>query len=245
MKNFISITGSAYILLVCSVAQTLAMPVGNSMDSINYRYHASDLSQWSAGVYLSPRERNISHDLIQDYTLLSEDTITLYLAYDYKRWVSLYCSVAGGESSTDGWESEGIYDIGAGLRLGLLDHDIMDPWLIEDRIRLTGYLQQTITGTKLAGKDVQWIETYASLVLNIINEVTGNKSYLPHAIGVFIGPVFSDIQSRGLSNMSVNEQRQFGYTAGIEIFYTERVSFELGLENFGPSATKAGIHVRF
>ena len=82
-------------------------------------------------------------------------------------------------------------------------------------------------------------EVTASLTLGLINDIQGNVLYMPNAIGIFAGVVYSDYVSG-----DVVEESLAGYTAGFEIYYSEKLTFELRMESFDEMKFFGGIHLR-
>lgn len=244
MKKAILLVSISLLTLTGSFAPVLAVPIGTMNHSAVFRYPAADLDRWCAGIYARSRERNITHNRVIGLEAIKTSKTQIYVGYDFNYWFTTYILAAGGEVSST-ISAGSAFDIGWGFRFQLLDHELRDPWLAEDRIRITAAIQQTYSGAELRGQDEQWMETYANLILSIVNDIDGNKLFLPDAISFFAGPIFSDIESRGFSSRDVDEYRMFGFTAGIEIFLSDRVSLEIEAENLGFSTVSYGIHVQF
>ena len=83
-------------------------------------------------------------------------------------------------------------------------------------------------------------ELFASATLSLVNDIYGDKYYLPFSIGVYVGPCYSVIET---SSTSIEDD--FGYVAGLEVFYTKRISFFATANQFGSNSSSAtvGVHL--
>lgn len=217
-----------------------AVPIGDSNLGRKYLVTAEDLGNWCCGLYSSSRDRDVQSG---GKTLpMKSHTMAGYVGYSYKPWFITYV-VIGNSKTKIGFSghpnSESEY--GFGMLFNILDHDILDPTLFEDRIRINAGWQYSASKTQWgAGNKTKWRELSASLTVSIVNDIVGDKRYYPMSIALFAGPIYSDIMSS-----SIDEKEKFGFTAGLEVFYTQRVSFYCGIENFGDDAFMGGVNVRF
>jgi len=175
--------------------------------------------------------------------MMKSSRYAAYVGYDMVRWLTTYAVFGQSKTRLDDFEygsSKALY--GLGIRFNLLEQEILDPTLFEDTIRVHGSVQYVATGGEFLREEMNWRELDAALILSIVNEVEGNKDYLPFAIAVFVGPLYSNITS----NDDLQEEGDtLGIIGGLEVFYTQRVSFDVGVESFDATGYFGGINVRF
>ena len=137
-------------------------------------------------------------------------------------------------------EGDAEFEYGAGLRLNILDHEIPDPTLFENRLRITAGAQYTWTQADQDLYPWKWEELVADLTVSIVNDIEGNALYLPNSIALYVGPVLSIIRSD-----TIKADDKFGYSAGVEVYFTECVSFDLGIQKLDDTGYVGGLHIRF
>jgi len=243
MKTLIR-NGSAAIFAVILCGTAHALPRGYATTGEKYLENSTDLSRWSFGIYADLRERDVDVEtpisgVFQKYRMKSDEYMG-YLGYDALRWLTVYATAGGGEVELKTAGDSSSSQAGVGLKINLVDHEIMDPTLLEDRIRLNAAVQYsffTVDAWPAEDADVQ--ELSASLTLSLVNDIVGNKLFLPNGIGIFGGGLYSD-----LLGGDVDEDSKFGYTAGVEVFYTDRVTLEFSIQGFDDITYCGGIHLR-
>jgi hypothetical protein len=179
--------------------------------------------------------------VMKDYnrfeTLMEAEKITGVIGADVFRWITVY-GIAGGSKTgfNDGpATSKGEY--GAGIRLNLLDHEIIDPLLSEDRIRINASIQQTRVKSAFAGDEIKWKDTTAQLLLSLVNDLDGDPQFYPESMALYAGMVYSHLVG------AIEEEKSSWFVVGLEIFYTKRISFGLGMD-IGEDANN-GVHASF
>lgn len=199
-----------------------------------------DASAWSAGVLAITRAREIelnsqSHDL-------ETSSIFAYLGYDVLPWLTFFGAAGTTESElTDSmWDDDSHAEFMVGINANLIDQSILDPLLTENRLGLHASAYATRASAEWGPTEADWTELNIEATISIINDVTGNKLFWPEAISIFAGPVYSEIYS---SDFDVEDN--FGFTAGMAMYFTERLSINAGIDNFEDSSFFAGMHVRF
>ena len=222
-----------------------AVPVSNSNGARDYLVNDSSLNRWSVGIYGGERERNIRTDPHNIPYSIETRTFMAYLGFNLTRWLMVYGTI--GETETElkntPFTDDAGYELayGAGVHVHLLDHEIPDPTLLENKLRLVAGLQYVFNQTDQPIADWEWEEYMAYLTVSLVNDIAGNKLFLPNSVAIYAGPAYSDIRSDDIDQTS----DEFGYTAGLEIFYTESVSFDIGIQDFGTTGLTGGLHVRF
>ncbi len=201
-----------------------------------------DASAWSIGVFAADRNREVEHNRMKyDFETSS---ILAYLGYDVLPWLTAFGAAGTTESKFAGnaWadKDDSQAEFMIGLNANLIDQSILDPLLMEDRIGVHASAYISRGSGDWGSGDTDWTEFNIQATASIINDVRGNKIFWPEAISIFGGPVYSEIHS---SEFDV--ENNFGFTAGMEIYFTERVSINAGLDNYDDSSFFAGLHVRF
>lgn len=229
----------AVFLLVGNFTCLFAVPIGNSNEGREYLMAAQDVGQWSCGLYSMTQKRDVTSNGLQ-YHMKSRKVIA-YVGYDFKCWFTTY-AIAGQSGAQIGGTgyADAETELGVGMHFNILDLEVLDPTLFEDKVRVNGGWQYSVTETEWAGRQTNLRELSASLMLSIVNDIEGNKLFLPNSIALFAGPIYSDIHSS-----SLDEKNKFGFAAGIEVFLSEKISLKWAIERFDAAGYSAGINVRF
>ncbi len=242
----------AYTLFCCGAAvlisgifsQISAVPMGGSNRGLEHGVGTMDPKKWSLGVYATSRERDING---QGFFNIKQRKTLAYLGYDWSlygwsRWFTTYLCVGSSETRVGRQFSDSDSEYGVGINLNLLDQEINDPTLFEDRLRLRGGCQLTRSSVNGPQHRVgDWDEIFGHLTLSIVNDLEGSKLYLPNSIALYGGPIYSWIGN----SSSFSNEGMFGYTAGMEIYYTESISLDVGIEAMDYTDITAGLHIRF
>ncbi len=249
-KHTITFTCLLFALLVSLLPSVTAGPISGSNENYDYLLGGNDLSKFSIGVYSKKRVVRIGAEPgFTEYDMTMKKT-SAYLGYDVLRWATIYA--AGGVVDTR--FDTGAYapypqnyngaevELGAGVQLNLIDHDIADPSLIEDRIRVNANLEYTScksTWEYATLATVEWEELYVSLTVSIVNQIHGHRQYWPNSIAFFAGPIYSHIESSSLEH-----DGDGGFMAGMSIVYSENVTFDFGFERLESEGYVAGVNIR-
>lgn len=237
--TFIACFGVTLLMMIPGVpTPSHALPVGEGNFAGEYVLSDQDLSKWSIGLYYLDREREM--DVAFRKATMQTEKVMAYIGYDVLFGVMPYITVGSIETTFKNLSlTDSHVEAGLGLHINFLDHEIPDPTLLEDRIKISGSLQYTKSGVTWAGKELDWDEIYGTCIISIVNDINGLKTYWFEGIGVYFGAVYSELLSS-----SVDNAKTFGTTAGVNLFYSERVLFEFGIENIDSTAMQAGIHIR-
>lgn len=207
-----------------------------------YMATAQDLRNWSVGIYTERTDREIEFRKI-DYRLSTEE-IMMILGYDLADWLGFYA--IGGNMKTEVGKDSGFGDSkakwGVGLNANLLHHDIMDAMLYEDRIFINATIQYAWMETERFRADVEWEEISGSLTASVVNDIEGNKLYLPKSIALFGGLAYSN-----LDGDDIDEKDTVGLTGGMEVFFSEKVILYTSVTRFDASdkSFTVGLTARF
>jgi len=218
-----------------------AGPRGGSNRGRDYVVGSQALDPWSAGAYFHSRERQVRVGRFDPLMKLNEYMV--YAGYDVRPFWTVYASI--GESKTkferyDYDDSELVY--GLGTQLNLFDHEIEDPFILEDRLRINAGGDYTVRETEWIGGNLEWQELTGYLTLSIVNDVEADKRYYPDSIAVFGGPMYSDILGDDIKDSS---GERFGYVVGFEVFATKRLSLHALMEAFEDNGYSVGINLCF
>ena len=236
---------NVYIFLIAGAClagmslQVQAGPRAASSNNENYLVTERDLSGWSVGIYGSQRERDVKLKNSGARTSLDESRVLAYAGYRLFSWVTVY--LYAGQRSTDlGSSSDSGTAMGGSLEFNLLSQLILDPTLEEDRIRIHSSVAYTSSGAESGATPYDYTELEADLTFSIVNEVSGHKGYLPQAIGLTAGILGSvlngDLEENGES---------IGYMAGLDVLYTEHITFTFGIDSLDSTGVFAGANLTF
>lgn len=235
-KALWTVMGGLALGILCSIGNSVAAPIGHSNEGIDYIVGSADLKYWWTGVYLDTQKRDVSSGA-STYRLQKDSTMG-YLGYSYADWWLIYGLYGKNKYDVNGW-SDSEWSYGAGMRFHLLDHIVKDPTLMEDKLRLNMIIQYTRSHLNdWYGKDYKFDEYYGSIILSVVNDLEGNKLFLPDSLSIFAGPVWSDIKSGAFE-----EKDQMGYVVGMEFYYSTCVSFDIRAQYFDTSAFMGGLNI--
>jgi opacity protein-like surface antigen len=231
-------------MLACGLAtfvnsQASAVPIGASNESRDYIFSSGFPHFLKCGVFADETKRQVSLDDFE-YTMDSR-RMMVYAGADLLPWLSLYGAVGGADAELGDFETGDkafAYEVGA--QLSVLDHEILNPTLFEDRFRIYANGSFAQTSSDLYGDSTDWSEMSVSLIASIVNDLDGNKFFYPNSIGLYAGPVLSDIQGS-----DINEETLLGWVVGLQVFLTESVSLDAGIRQFEHTGFSGGVHLQF
>lgn len=243
MKKRFLIACLSVVVILSNISQLIAAPVGRSNSGRDYLAGTQDLSAWSCGLYFTSIDREVKLFDTFNNVSMKQDKILGYIGYDIVPWFTAY--LVGGSSKNRigaGNAVDSDSEFGLGVMFNIFDTEIEDPTLLEDRLRLNANVQYTKgSGTYVDGiTGIDWYELSGSLTLSVVNDLTGDKFFVPNSIAFFIGPAFSLLTSG-----EIEAEKNAGMTAGLDIFLNEKVSIELAYTKFEKSTYSAGVNVRF
>jgi len=233
--------------VLCSLLPAIsgAVPVGTSNSEMDYTVSAQSFHNWSWGIFSEGREREADVPGA-DGVVMTYGRFMGYLGYDVLPGFTFYVAAGAGSTDLDDQGAKSSFEYGAGLNLNLLDHQVLDPTLLEDRLRINGNVQVTFGSSDwerdaASSETLEWQEVSASLVLAVVNDCAGDKFFNPFSISLFAGPMYSEYFGGDLDVDDV-----FGVTAGMEIFYGLNMTLSAGIEAFKDNVGYvAGLHFRF
>jgi hypothetical protein len=212
-----------------------AIPAGNGNHAGDYIFSDDDLSSWMVGAMYQERERHI--DTLNQRKTFKTTRSYGYLAYQWRYGIMPYGLIGTSESRLE-FNRDTELESGLGLHLNLFDHEVPDPTLMEDKLRINATAQYTKSRMNTSyGRSISWQELYGSLILSVVNDLEGNKFFNLDSIAFFAGITYSDIISSG-----IDEHKKGGFIYGINFFVTENICLEVGFENIDKSAIFFGMH---
>lgn len=234
-KDILCLAG--VVLLLSGLAprsESSAVPTARSNLGREYLISTDELRPWSCGLYTTSYDRNVNSLRMRSSKYMG------YVGYDFIPWITTYVTFGSHESryAMDPGESAGEYGLGASFNI--IDQEILDPTLFEDRIRLNGNIQYTLSSIRWSGQDTDWNELYASLTLSIVNDLQGDKFFTPNSLALFIGPIYC-----APVDTELTVDKTLGFTAGIDCFLNEKITLELGFQQLKNAGITAGISIRF
>lgn len=246
MKITTAIFGIASVLSL-SLLPVQAEPRGGSNLDRDFISGDSNSDGWSCGLTYNARDRRVE---IADLAgTMDAQIVAAYIGYSPLPFATVY--VLGGQLlsdfdpdfGSDLSENDGSrFLYGASLLTDIFSHEIQDPLLMENKIRVNGSMSYVASEVEVFSETLDFEEFTASLTASIANDVVGNKIFLPETIAVFAGPVYSASLSDDIDDSMDDE---VGLTVGLEIFHTKRVSYYARYDDFARGGVAAGLNVRF
>lgn len=218
-----------------------ASPRAAEASGADFLVAADDLEGWHVGGFYRYQSREIAHQRDN----LSQDTMAFHVGRDIFPWFSVYGFVGTSDSELElsFADSDIAIAYGAGAWLNLIDQDIIATLACETKLRLQASAQITAANPEIAGKDCDYTEFYGTLTFSIINEIVGNKGIWPEAIGLFLGPAYSKLESDELDATGDN----LGMIFGLDVYVNRSVSLSGSYETYGDGddAVNFSINCRF
>ena len=142
-----------FAVLAASILSARAVPVAQSNESGDYIFGTGLSHRLSAGVYGGSLDREIEYDNASE-TLQSKHAM-VYLGVTPTRWLTLFGVIGLAEHQVVGLAtSDTTQKFELGFLLNLIDHEILDPTLFEDRLRLNAGASWAYTDAEWEGDDV-------------------------------------------------------------------------------------------
>jgi hypothetical protein len=227
------------VLALSMASKSFAAARSPSNQGRDYVVAEEALSKWCAGVYVDTMEKNVK---VENYGTLPMDSskIMLYAGYEVLPWFSPY--VVGGQNSAEigTSESDDSARFGLGAMFNLMDHEIADPALIEDRLRVNAGVEWSRTSTEYYSDELDWNALDASLTVSVVNDTMGDILLVPESIALFGGLIYShwggDVE---------DADSELGYTVGLEVYCTPSVAFAVSANFLEETGMTASLNIRF
>ncbi|MDE0838752.1 MAG: hypothetical protein OSB41_06810 [Kiritimatiellae bacterium] len=209
------------------------------MANENYLITEQDLSGWSAGLYMRDRERDVRVDNSNFPSTLDETRVVGYIGYRLFSWVTVYVHGGQSDGELNGFPGDGPA-FGGTAEFNLMSHLIKDPGLQDDRIRVHSTVSYTSSEAESGSTTFDYSEIEADLTVSLINELEGNKAFLPQAIGLTAGGLLSSLQG------DLEEDGDtLGYSISLDLLWTEHITIHAGVESLDNTGAFAGVHLAF
>lgn len=211
---------------------------------MNYLVAAEEPTPFHAGAFFRNHDRTINLDRGGTYKL-NHDRAGGFVAYDVFRWLAVYGMAAytwnGFDELGDRKDNSTVF--GAGAWINILDTELIDGLALENRFRIDANAQFLLCDSEIFSEDIKYTEIYGSLTASLVNEIVGNKSMWPEAIGVFFGPVYTAWDSDDFET----EYDDMGFAVGLDVYLTRRAILSAAYEVYekGENATGITVGIRF
>ena len=204
-----------------------AIPRAAEASGANYLAAAEDLAGWHIGGFYRYQSRSL--DTPGDN--LSQDNIAMTVGRDIFPWLAVYGLVGTTDTQRDLYGDDADYAFlwGGGAWVNLIDHDILATLSTETKLRVQAIGQVSFASPDINGESCDYRDYYAALTISIVNEIIGNKNLWPDAVGLFFGPVFSDIHCDDFDT----DGDTLGFGAGLDIYINRATSLSGSYETFG------------
>lgn len=226
MKSSKIVLVSLLGVLGVATLNVYASPRAAEASGSHYLMAADDLEGWHLGGFYRYADREVANGALA----LKQNKFIMHLGRDLLSWLSVYGMVgtSSAKLSPSAFEAEYASEYGGGIWVNFLDHDLLNNLALETRLRLQGIAQISTAEPEINGFEDRYVETYAALTLNIVNEIIGNKNYWPEAIGLFFGPVYNKVE---FDDTDVTGD-EVGLTVGLDLHFSRNIAMSLGLEAF-------------
>jgi hypothetical protein len=233
---------SVVVLLALFHSTLQAAPRSVSNEGREYVLSTETLPLWSTGIFYEDQEREVFYKNQKNYnrsSILEAELIGGYVGFDFLSWLTAYLTVASCDASLAGGPEEDRTNAkwGYGMNINFLDQEILDPTLMENKIRLNG----TWFYTYYDADEMDFDELYAAITLSIVNDIEGEKFFFPESIALFLGGVYSDLRG------DLDEADDFGFSLGLDMFITKRVAANWEYITYGDDSysMNLGLSLRF
>lgn len=244
------------VLMALTVTALQASPLWTSNRDEEYLLSSDkDMSRFSAGFNLERNDRLLTYtdwrNGFQYERLFKFARYKGYVGFDLLPWLTVY-GTGGGCRIGVGYDQEvkefagGDTEYGGGFRVNILDHIILDPLVMEDRVRLTASVQYTRSSFEVESIDhvFDWNERRGTVQLSIVNDIPASFWFHPESIALNLGIVYSDIEG----SHNIDEANGGWSTVGLELFYSKRITVDASMYFSNDNETRgmtAGVHLRF
>lgn len=240
MSNTLKIACIAAIAAATGL-NSMANPRAAEASGEAFPISAENLVGWHVGGFYRYQSRKLSHSVDS----LSQDTIAFHTGIDIFRWLSVYGFIGTVDCEFDSpfRDADMAATYGGGAWVNFLDHEILSMLTCETKIRIQACAQYSTAEPEISGKDCRFSETYATATFSIINETVANKFMFPDAIGIFVGPAYSELDCDDIETSG----NKLGVIFGLDMIVTRNVSLSASYETYdsGDDAVNISVNCRF
>jgi hypothetical protein len=228
-------------LVFASLQTAHADPTGSAFKSDDYMGATHDRPQWSVGVYQGVQKRDLSSGFGSG--IFEMRRMQVRAGYNVMPWLTLFAGVGQAEMLPSGapshLDSDSEYHYGFHVRL--IEHEFEDVKMRENYLRID--LSYTVRESD--GDDFSWEEDIAAATFSFINEIERDQIYVPHSIGLYVGPLWSTVDATVGSRLAFSEVDDLGLVGGLDIYFNPHFSFQWELQMFEENSTQIGLRFRF
>ena len=228
-------------LVFAATDGAVANPRAAEASGADFLIAADDLSGWHVGGFYRYQSREID----RGFDNLSRDAFAFHIGRDIFRWFSIYGFVGTVDCELEKsfYDSDMAVLYGGGAWFNIVDQDLLTSLAVETKMRVQACAQISTATPEMGGRELEYTETYATLTFSVINEIVGNKNLWPDAIGLFFGPVYSDLDSDDLDATGDD----LGMIFGLDVYVSRNVSLSASYETYGDGddAINISINCRF
>ena len=239
--NNLYLAGLAAAILCANAGDALANPRAAEASGADFIVAADDLSGWHVGGFYRYQSREID----RGFDNHSRDAFAFHIGRDIFRWFSIYGFVGTVDCELEKsfYDSDMAVLYGGGAWFNIVDQDLLTSLAVETKMRIQACAQISTATPEMGGRELEYTETYATLTFSVINEIVGNKNLWPDAIGLFFGPVYSDLDSDDLDATGDD----LGMIFGLDVYVSRNVSLSASYETYGDGddAINISINCRF
>lgn len=218
-----SLAALAAAALVAATSAHAAPTVPDDARLVNYAMPAKILTDFHGGLQGFMGDRTVECNGFASEMKVKR--LDAYLGYDVARWLSIY--VLGGvmnvKNDDVGIEEETTFLYGAGLWAALIDDAQLDFLPTISRYRLNFGMEVSHSDPN----DLSWTQFDASLTFGLYNDSFLSQAMFPTAIGIFAGPIYTNIDMDGYKQ---DDDNHWGITLGGELRFADGVYVTGGVD---------------
>ncbi len=209
-----ALVAAAAIVAATHASASPAVPDDGRL--VNYAMPAKVLTDFHGGLQGFMGDRTVA---LNGFTSeMKTKRLDAYLGYDLTRWLSIYAlgGVLSVKNDDAGIEEETTFLYGAGLWAALIDDAQLDFLPTISRYRLNLGLEVSHSDPN----DLSWTQFDASLTFGIYNDSFLSQSMFPTAIGIFAGPIYTNVD---MDDYEQDDDNHWGITVGGELRFADGV----------------------
>lgn len=242
MKSSSILCVSIFAAVFCAVTGNVyANPRAAEAPGSNFLVAADNLEGWHVGGFYRYQSRELDHGVDN----FNQDTFAFHIGIDLVDWFSLYGFVGTSDVELEKsyYDSDRAVTFGGGCWVNIIDQDILYTLSTETKLRLQACAQISAARPEIGGTTYGYTETYGTVTFSIINEIVGNKGFWPEAVGLFLGPAYSQLECDDFDATG----DKVGMIFGLDLYINHGVSFSASYETYGAGddAVNFSLNCRF
>jgi hypothetical protein len=230
-------------------------PGANNRDSL---MSAESLGRLSIGVDYEAIKRDIlvgpAGAQIED--LIEARAVDGYLGVDITDWLTPFVTLGASAVLDAGTDEYADYTFkwSAGLNFNIWHYDIVSPDFLAGRLSIetiAEYASYASDDVRFEGDNVEWSDTTVALPFcyELFEDLSplADKS-LRKSLNLYVGPAFSAVDGTfisGSNETKFQEDQQFGFMGGGDIFFAEKLSIGAHVRVFGEVSVTGALRFHF